>query len=105
MLRGLGSTAAGVLTEKLGNRGLFKSACGSGWLDDASLSTLGRLAYSAENGLPRQPSVAGAVGKRRGNGAVRNLAAGGGERSAVCSDEGTEEFAEGVVQPLLKRLF
>ena len=44
---GLGSAAAGVLTEKLGNTGLLKSAYGSGLLDGESLSTLDRLAYSA----------------------------------------------------------
>jgi len=44
---GLGSAVTSALAEKLGNTGLFKNAYGSGWLDDASLSTLGKLALSA----------------------------------------------------------
>jgi len=63
---GLGSAVTSALAERLGNTGLFKNAYGSGWLDDASLSTLGRLALSTVS-------------------------------------EGAEEFAEGVVDPLLKR--
>ena len=46
---GLGTAAAGVLTEKLGNTGLFKSTYGKGLLDsldDETLSTMGRLALS-----------------------------------------------------------
>ena len=44
---GLGAAAAGMLTEKLGNTGLLKSAYGAGWLDGETLGTLGRLALSA----------------------------------------------------------
>ena len=44
---GLGSAVTSALAEKLGNTGLFKNAYGSGWIDDASISTLGRLALSA----------------------------------------------------------
>ena len=44
---GLGSAVTSALAERLGNTGLFKNAYGSGWLDDASLSTLGKLALSA----------------------------------------------------------
>ena len=36
-----------VLTEKLGNTGLLKSAYGSSLLKDPALGTLGKLAYSA----------------------------------------------------------
>ena len=56
-----------MLTEKLGNTGLLKSAYGSGLLKDPALSTLGKLAYSAVS-------------------------------------EGGEEFAEGLLDPLLKNL-
>ena len=43
---GAGS-AAGMLTEKLGNTGLLKSAYGGSLLKDPALGTLGKLAYSA----------------------------------------------------------
>lgn len=39
--------ATNVLTEKLGNTGLFKGAYGGGWLKDPVVGTLGKLAYSA----------------------------------------------------------
>ena len=44
---GAGSAATSMLTEKLGNTGLLKSAYGSGFLKDPVVGTLGRLAYSA----------------------------------------------------------
>ena len=47
VLYGLGSAATGMLTEKLGNTGLLKSAYGSSLLKDPALGTLGKLAYSA----------------------------------------------------------
>lgn len=42
-----GSAASSMLTEKLGNTGLFKSTYGKGLLDDETLDTLSRLALSS----------------------------------------------------------
>ena len=38
------SAVCSALAERLGNTGLFKNAYGSGWIDDASLGTLGGAA-------------------------------------------------------------